>query len=659
MSLIGVISTDFIRFSSTETTSDVLQEVRTLAPKYIVVYHVDPNGVGSHYVFGHDDFIDHFQPGSFYDTGSLRESLRLENKPPAATVPPEDVSLANNNDIVVEKNTVVGVVEVDPGIKEAFSVRGLKSTYPVNHNIISPVRTKDFFIEAEFPEEIIIGKEASLVVTLFSPDWATLKKAINRLSLDQTQPLIVIVRTEKFILTDQRECKLSIPGPRHAVSCRFELAAQSLGGGRIEVRLYQGSSQVGEIILKPKIVLESPHPIGMLTRSHQLEPILREPMPDLEIRIFDRTLNGKGTIQFELTAAPDSTLDFYHTPFPMTILDCDPKAYHNRLFEIIEDTPLLDTEDIKAIDLELRNIGRKLFDVLFPKELKEVFLHHSSQIRSIQVLSGEPYIPWEMVLLPKGKGLPEDKFLCEQFIFTRWLEGKRPPSKIYLKKLRYIIPIYKKPELALPMTKKECQLLEKLAHKYSLDIKPIPANRLAVLQTLRNESFDVLHFSGHGSFDVENTDTSILLLESKLVNLGNNEKSEILQKLHSINATALAANPQRRNPLIFLNACQTGRSAFSLTGIGGWAVEFIRAGAGVFVGSHWSIGDHAAFVFAQTFYNKLCAGETVGESTLAARLEVKEKAGNPTWLAYTVFAHPLATITHVDSPGFGGELGRM
>jgi CHAT domain-containing protein len=94
---------------------------------------------------------------------------------------------------------------------------------------------------------------------------------------------------------------------------------------------------------------------------------------------------------------------------------------------------------------------------------------------------------------------------------------------------------------------------------------------------------------------------------------------------------------------VFLNACQIGRSVMSLTDIGGWASQFVRAGAGAFVGAYWSIYDKPACDFAQAFYGRMLAGMPIGRAAREARAEIKS-AGDPTWLAYTVFADPLATV---------------
>ena len=53
--------------------------------------------------------------------------------------------------------------------------------------------------------------------------------------------------------------------------------------------------------------------------------------------------------------------------------------------------------------------------------------------------------------------------------------------------------------------------------------------------------------------------------------------------------------------------------------------------------------DDLALAFSATFYDTLLGGKTVAEAMQAGRQAAKEE-GNPTWLAYSVYAHPNARV---------------
>jgi hypothetical protein len=61
------------------------------------------------------------------------------------------------------------------------------------------------------------------------------------------------------------------------------------------------------------------------------------------------------------------------------------------------------------------------------------------------------------------------------------------------------------------------------------------------------------------------------------------------------------------------------------------------------------VNDEGAALFARTFYQGLFDGLSIGSSTRLARNAVKA-TGDPSYLAYTVFAEPGATL-HASSDG--------
>lgn len=98
------------------------------------------------------------------------------------------------------------------------------------------------------------------------------------------------------------------------------------------------------------------------------------------------------------------------------------------------------------------------------------------------------------------------------------------------------------------------------------------------------------------------------------------------------------------HPLVFFNAC---RSAGEIDWFGatlGWAPQFLRAGAGAFIGTLWPVRSTSALDFADVFYDQLIThGKPLGQASLAARQAIRGQDGDPTWLAYAVYGSPAAT----------------
>ena len=148
--------------------------------------------------------------------------------------------------------------------------------------------------------------------------------------------------------------------------------------------------------------------------------------------------------------------------------------------------------------------------------------------------------------------------------------------------------------------------------------------------SLEQGGFDLLHISTHGRYEEIDPNLSNIKLQDELY-----LRAEDI----SGNATGFGLS----NPLIILNACQTGSQGFYLTGIGGWAQQFLDAGASSFIGSLWSISDQTALRFSQELYSRILNGAVLGEAVREARIACRQR-GDPSWLAYTLYGRPNHSI---------------
>jgi CHAT domain-containing protein len=120
-------------------------------------------------------------------------------------------------------------------------------------------------------------------------------------------------------------------------------------------------------------------------------------------------------------------------------------------------------------------------------------------------------------------------------------------------------------------------------------VTAVPATFLGVHDALASGKFDVLHFSTHSSHAQGMPSQWKLYLEDH-------------EALTPEDLVSAAANLGSKRPLVFLNACQTGLNAETITGVSGWATQFIRAGCGAFIGAYWNLDDRSANLFQATFY---------------------------------------------------------
>ena len=88
----------------------------------------------------------------------------------------------------------------------------------------------------------------------------------------------------------------------------------------------------------------------------------------------------------------------------------------------------------------------------------------------------------------------------------------------------------------------------------------------------------------------------------------------------------------------------------SFASMGGFASAFVSRGAGVFIGTHWSVGDAPARTFIEEFYKSFAVRKPgakpleLREAVMKAR-QAARHAGDATWLAYVVYGHPRAVVT--------------
>lgn len=147
----------------------------------------------------------------------------------------------------------------------------------------------------------------------------------------------------------------------------------------------------------------------------------------------------------------------------------------------------------------------------------------------------------------------------------------------------------------------------------------------------------MLHISCHAESLHQSIERASLIIGDETPSGSNQSR---LVEVDTITVEAEARLKQRR-PLVFLNACETGRIGAVLTAWGGWPNVFLRAGAGVFVGSAWAVRDRPAAIFSTAFYNALLDGKILADAASAARASAKA-LGDTSWLAFKVYGHPRA-----------------
>lgn len=340
--------------------------------------------------------------------------------------------------------------------------------------------------------------------------------------------------------------------------------------------------------------------------------------PDLILGVTQQALDGRRALRFFVkTRSPE----FYFQVYDSQPFQTDPEEHFSDLFHDVDDT-------LRAQQLEwLAGRGAQLCEELLPKDVRDALWKFSGKDRTLLILSDEVWIPWELLRLQDPEDPASGPFLVEAFNITRWLLGSSFVLDLPLRRIALVTPH----DATLPSVPAERERMRSLASPVR-EVVEVPAQIREVGDALASGQFDGIHFAGHGynlyggrrrwSILLEDGELDPALLRGRVGRLGH------------------------AHPLVFLNACHSGRGTTSLTGMGGMASAFIKVGAGAFIGSHWKLSDTQASAFSEELYRHLLAGMDIGAAVRAARLAIRERfPGGYGWLMYTVFAHPLARCT--------------
>jgi hypothetical protein len=500
---------------------------------------------------------------------------------------------------------------------------------------------------AEMEGEVVVNRATTITVSVSREQLAQTPGMISGEAVAQVDPtkkllIQVIPRTNFTVIGDDR-AEIDYPAAGGPALLYFDVKGTHLGEGEIWVAVRQRQMGVAQIVLRPRIVERALAAWSTRGEATAVEaPALTKPL--YQLLIVEQN-NGHETSFFYELDFPGQ-LNVFNT-YSSKPLKVHKAKYVEALYKEIEQRWISNFNeqarkaDIEAFTEELRAFGASLFDELFPVEMQEILWKHRDQLKSILVVSTEPFIPWEIVHLKEpGQKLGNETRFLAQMGLVRWLHnvGGLPPEVLTIRndKARVVIPDYPHKDFVLPEAQAEREFLEKELRATSIEPQPNPVRK--ILQ--QPGSFDLLHFACHGEAEGDNITNARLVLEGYVD--GQNYVPTY------INATTVEQFANLRNangsrPVVVLNACQVGRAGYKLTGIGGFAQAFLGGGAGLFVGTLWSVGDSPARTYTETFYKELKADKTVADAAIAAR-EGSRAAGDATWLAYVVYGHPHATV---------------
>ena len=506
-------------------------------------------------------------------------------------------------------------------------------------------RQVECHFRAEMDKEVVVDRHVSVDVTIARH---ALEVAVGRSSSTasasvevDTKLIVQIAERRNFRIDGERRVEIDMPEPDGEANISFDVTGLVADEeGELWVQVRQGPIPLATMKLKPQIVAAaSATPAPRLPVRVDLTA-LPPPEPPLDALLIEESFVGDDVQYRYFLDLPSLNI---RKRFESKVIR-GRDAYVTKIMNGIGDAWAGSRPDqLSAFETDLKAIGATMFDELLPREMQELLWEQRDRIVSVQVFSMEPFIPWELVYLrdPSKQVISDaSKFLGELGL-VRWLYDGYPPVLLSLGagRARYIIPTYSG-HMALPHTAEEERMLKQL-----FDAKKVEARAGEVQKLLRTPgTFDLLHFGGHAEAADEKEAGARLLLDQT-----NDGSTENALRANTVMQIAQLDDGGHR-PIVVLNACESARMNRSFAGMGGFASAFVTRGAGVFVGTHWSVGDSPASTFIEAFYEYFLKPKP-GHKALSLR-EAVQKArqaarhgGDATWLAYVVYGHPRATVS--------------
>lgn len=597
--------------------------------------------------------------------------------------PPVSPSAVSDDSELVEPEVLPAADEpgeVQQEGEQPVAEAAAKETAPVETGPVEPVGPslslyvpppsnavveRDFHTDVRFPQQVRLGDEAPLVVRLTRAPF-TLSRSGEKVTVafgqpDQPEYVEVVVIAHGFSeATATWSRTMAVYVDRDSQPAIFMLRALGeLGERRITLDFYHKGRYLGSAAFITRVVERVPNAVaGVVIEAPDLSArFVEKPPPpaDLELRIVRGSRDN--VLQFMLHSTRAGVGYHWKPVGQVKLNEASPQSYLQSLFANFgnlsaQTVEQLGEEDTRIAISDIAAIGQQLYKDLFPPELQQELWtrilprrrdasHPDGIISTLLITSDEPWIPWELVkpyrIDPDIGSEQSAGFLSEMFQVSRWLAGHSPAHQVHVK------------QAGIVASQGEFQL----AQREEAYFRQLPARRVEIAGPLhlttdvrkvaQEGGVQLLHIAAHGRFDAENANLSPLTLEDGTLN-----PFDLMGER--------AVGLRREQPVIFLNICHTRRVGFALTGLGGWAERMISdLNVSAFIGTLWEVNDLLAAEFAIVFYDRLLAGDTIGQAFYTARLHVRDRQpGNPTWLAYVLYAAPNSFVMW----GMGDEEGQ-
>ena len=578
-----------------------------LAPQWIVIHRVDSGG-DLYYTFTYAEASLMLSAAADM---SVHQAFDL-HEPDAGPTAASEVPAGDKPVVVVTRGQVRGIVPAEERTRSFDLEEAAIPKAPL---------TVERAIEATAPTEVTLNDTVSLVVKLVLRTSQGANIPVIPVQAAVGESLDVVVQTSGGLRVRGRNDGTLKVSASETSMLLFKIEGKAIGPGEVSVMVFQHGESIGSVDVAIRTVAAGAA-ADSTSGTAVLQPV-SVAQPDLQLLVIEPVA---GTYTMYLTAA-DPSLQLNFSSFSFS-LQQDPRTFFDTFYADIESILTSGATPQQKIQ-RLGTKGTYLFEQLLSPQARTALWAVRSRIHSVHIQSQEPWVPWEL-LKPSGDdgtgNVAEAGFLCEDYEVTRWVPGLGYHHDLTMTNVGVVTP----PDSGLPAAMPERDQMMTLASQ-ARQVTAIEPEEVALRKALAGGGLDVIHFTGHGVAGSASADRSEIRLEAG-------------SRLRPEDLTGVVANLGKRTPIVFLNACEIGRAGMGLTRPGGWPRGFLSVGAGAFIGPFWKVADASAATFAAEFYDHLISGKSVGAAAHDARMAI-QVASDPSWLAYSVYAHCDARLT--------------
>jgi hypothetical protein len=493
---------------------------------------------------------------------------------------------------------------------------------------------------AEAPGKLTVGKRGEIQVRLeLKDDASPFEEAVAaKLAAKEDVTISIIGHGSAVELVGAGKQTVSPPEEGTPRTLAFGVRAIEPGTSRFEISLMQRNAVAASLGLAIKVVRRAAKAAAVAAQAivsqvdhgddgvlsiAVIEPSALEPNR-FRYQISSRAL-GWTAKEYTSPAFLNGYLGFQH----------EVSAIYTSLEGAFAPTA---SDLVDSLD-RLAGVGEHLAGALFTEELMKDLWTHRDAIGSIQLRSFEPYVPWELIRLQNSgrSGNQDERRFLGEYNLIRHFSGNSAPQRFDMKTWAFVIGDYKGAPNFDPVGEERSFFETTLPGKLSVPPQAVLPQKSKIKAMLKEGTTDVIHLACHGEAELGEIASANLVIG-------------VRNKAMGVEVVKLATNDVRsslefsaRRPIVFMNACQTGRLGLSIGKASGWPKVLWDAGAGAVVGTHWKVRSKAARLFAIAFYEALLGGDTLGTAAGKARMAAREN-GDVSWMAYVIYGDPAARI---------------